>query len=107
MTTLIVTTGLARFGVVAELFLISTAASAERWVSGENSSCQIVCRAAGSTAFTSGRYTNGNEFAICSANTHSEGDRPGYNLEPNWANICVTGWGGREVANQHYLCMCK
>lgn len=76
------------------------------WFDGRHSSCIQVCKTHGE-AVTSGTYKNGNAYAVCRTNLNGEGLRPGYNLEPSWANACFVGWGGREVSGPDFDCLCK
>lgn len=71
-----------------------------RWIDGRGQSCWNVCTAQNMSPVGSGTYRNGNVFYVCSANAQGEGPRPGFNLEPNWANACWVGWGGKELAVQ-------
>jgi len=80
--------------------------SALEWVNGKQSSCFAACSSVGKKAFWSGTHPNGKHYAVCSANTGNEGNRSGWNLEPNWSNRCFTSRGGKEVANSGYLCLC-
>ena len=88
------------------LFLTTTAVFAEKWVPGQNSSCLLACQAAGRQAITTGKYTNGKHFAICRANANGEGWRPGFNLEPNWANRCYVPIAA-ERPEADYQCLCR
>jgi hypothetical protein len=93
------------FGVV--LLAATTPASAERWVHGHHSSCVSVCEAKDMEAVESGRYTNHQPFTICRADAAGEGRRPGYNLEPDWADKCFVAHGGREIGIPRYDCLCR
>jgi hypothetical protein len=86
--------------------LLSTEGWAVSWLDGHESSCQLVCQNRGG-AVTPGNYRNGRPFTVCSANVNGEGNRPGYNVEPDWSNKCFVGWGGREEAANLYLCLCN
>jgi hypothetical protein len=77
------------------------------WIDGENNSCEVACKKAGLQPVVSGKYKNGHPFYVCSANAHGEGYRGGYNLRPNWNNVCVVGWGSSELLIQEYKCLCK
>jgi hypothetical protein len=79
-----------------------------KWLEGGQSSCGIVCRAAGGgyEAMSSGTYTNGNDFLICAANAHGEGNRAGFNLEPDWSNRCYVAHTVEE-AYKDYFCLCR
>jgi hypothetical protein len=99
----IVVRGLISTGV---LLLTAATALAEKWVPGQNSSCLLACQAADRQAITTGKYTNGKFFTVCRANANGEGSRPGFNLEPNWANRCYVAIGG-ERAESDYQCLCR
>ena len=62
-----------------------------------------------STNIASGTYApTGAHLWICVANTaNNEGERAGYNLAPDRANVCTVGWGGQEVSIGQYKCLCK
>jgi hypothetical protein len=91
--------------VVMALALMSTPAAAEKWVPGHNSSCIVACQAARSTAITTGNK-DGRPFTICRSTIKGDDGRPGYNLEPRWANACYVAFGGREFNQGSYECLC-
>ena len=79
-----------------------------KWVPAHQSSCQLVCQSqsgGGWQAVSSGKYKNGNDFWVCSANAHDEGPRAGFNLEPDWSNQCHVAFV-QEEAYRDYWCMC-
>lgn len=87
-------------------------ATAETWQPGQNSSCDVVCRSHNSSAMISGDFitngaSSGKKFTICKANVENQGTRPGYNLEPSWANSCFVPFGGKETPVSNYECMCR
>ena len=92
------------FALVGALSL-TTAASAQ-WVDGKGS-CQATCAAQGTSAVSSGKFTNGKPYNICAANVKNDGFRAGYNLEPNWVDGCVVGWGGKEEKIAAFKCLCQ
>jgi len=75
------------------------------WIRANGRFCESVCRDAGRTAISAGRYSNNNNFYVCAANLN-DGGRPGYNLLPNWSTTCTVGWGGREHSIGDYSCLC-
>ncbi len=36
-----------------------------------------------------------------------DGNRPGYNLKPNWANACWIAHDGQEKPVSDYSCLCS
>jgi len=72
-----------------------------------NASCSTVCINAQRNVVASGVYTNNKPFYVCRADAHSEGKRAGYNLDPNWRDACVVGWGGKEESIRPYECACE
>lgn len=80
--------------------------AAAQWVDGKGASCRTACSAIGANAMASGVFKNGQPYYICAANANGEGMRPGYNLEPEWSNACVVGWGGKEEKIPGYACLC-
>jgi hypothetical protein len=76
-----------------------------KFVDGRGQRCDLACEAKSSTAVSSGKYTNGERFFVCTAN--AEGPRPGYNLSPNWSTTCTVGQGGKEVSVASYQCLCQ
>jgi len=85
--------------------------AAARWVAADGNSCDVVCKAAGSTAVSPGNHT-GTDFKVkpvyvCRANANGEGNRAGYNLQPYWSNVCTIGWNGRESPDANYDCLCN
>jgi hypothetical protein len=101
-----------KLSVVGAVLIAAAPAQAESWPPGQNSSCDLVCRANNSTAISSGDFiTNGapsgKRYMICRANVQGQGTRPGYNLEPHWANACFVPFGGQETAVAEYQCMCR
>ena len=98
---------------VSSLMLVAIAAAetkpalAESWVPGHNSSCVVVCKAAKTQPVESGKFTNQNPYTVCRGNAGGEGKRPGYNLEPDWANRCFVAHGGKEVSVSTYDCLCR
>ncbi len=85
--------------------LMTTAASAQ-WVDGKGS-CQATCAAQGTSAVSSGNFTNGKPYYICAASVKNDGFRAGYNLEPSWLDGCVVGWGGKEEKIASFKCLCQ
>jgi hypothetical protein len=85
--------------------LMSTPAAAEKWVAGHSSSCVVACRAARSSPITTGQM-GGHPFTICRTTNKGDDGRPGYNLEPRWANACYIAYGGNELNQASYDCLC-
>lgn len=102
------------FGLIVGITLIAVApAAAETWQPGQNSSCDVVCRSHNNSAamisgdFVSNGAPSGKKYTICRANVEGQGTRPGYNLEPSWANSCFVPFGGQEKPVSSYECMCR
>lgn len=95
------------FALAAVMLGTAVPAQAYRWLPSDGRSCVSVCTAADSAPIFSGLYQNGEPFSICRANAGREGTRPGYNLQPNWANACWVAYGGREHAIRRYECLCN
>src|SRR5689334_9871021 len=85
----------------------ATNAHAVTWVPGNASSCSIACGVRGRSAVSSGNYVSGQPYFVCATNYRNGGFRPGYNLVPSWANVCVVGYGGEEKASGDYICLCE
>lgn len=79
----------------------------DSWIDAGNKSCDVVCKNADLQPVISGTYTNGYPFYVCAANVKGEGYRAGYNLQPEWADVCVVGWGSKELSVRQYKCLCK
>lgn len=77
------------------------------WVPANGRFCERVCRDAGKTAVSSGFYSNGNEFYVCSTNAGGEGFRPGFNLLPLWSTTCTVGLGNNSISVSSYNCLCQ
>jgi hypothetical protein len=98
----------ARLLIATGAFLITIPpVFANQWVEAKQSNCVIVCRGVGKSAVPSGTHPNGNNYAICAANAGNEGNRPGFNLAPEWSNRCFVPRGGKEVGMVNYLCLCN
>ncbi len=82
-------------------------AGAVEWVNASGNSCLRACRRVGLRPVTSGVYSNGARYFVCATNYAGEGFRPGYNLQPSWANSCTVGWGGHERSAPDYRCLCR
>ena len=86
-------------------------ASALEWRQAQGKSCEEACGGAHRTV-TSGQYRNsdsalnGNWFFICMGDV-GDGNRPGYNLKPNWANACWVAQDGQEKPVSNYSCLCR
>lgn len=76
------------------------------WVDGRGQRCDLACEAQGSSAVSSGSYTNGEDYFICAAHL-PDGDRPGYNVAPSWSNSCYVGIGGKEHGANQFSCLCE
>lgn len=88
------------------LSTLPIAASAGKWVAGKGSSCEIVCKSSNLSAVgTPNPFQNGETFYVCRAK--AEGQRPGYNLAPDWSNACYVGQGGKEKGIRSYSCLCE
>lgn len=98
------------FAALVALPLVAAPVAAVEWIDGNGRSCALVCAKGGSgRAVSSGEHTpggkrTGQNFYVCSANMN--GWRAGYNLEPSWSNVCMVGYGGKEVRATPYLCAC-
>jgi hypothetical protein len=90
---------------VLAISIIATESHAAKWVNGNRNSCDVVCLAKNANAVSPGAYTNGEPYYVC--RTDAEGRRPGYNLQPEWANSCTVGVGGEERASPEYQCLCE
>jgi hypothetical protein len=88
--------------------LFGPSANAQHWVAGEGTSCILICQKAHSTAVTATSVGHSKPFAVCRVVSPQPAVhyRPGYNLEPNWANVCGYGWGGKEQFTRTYDCLC-
>lgn len=94
--------------LVFNILLLVPMAHAAQWVKGGGQSCLVACKNERLKPVISGEYSrNTNPYFVCRTNVSGEGDRPGYNLQPNWSNICTVGWGGKEISNQNYDCLCE
>ncbi|MGQ3355045.1 MAG: hypothetical protein ACT6XY_22665 [Phreatobacter sp.] len=91
--------------------LTTPSVAATSWVPGNGRPCDQVCQGAGRKPVQTGVYLpNRQMFNICAANTAGEGLRPGFNLRPNWSNVCVTAWGpgtGQARSERQYECLCE
>lgn len=91
--------------------LLAVPADAVEWLDGNGRSCDLVCgKGGGGRAISSGEHrpggaSTGKRFYVCSANLN--GWRSGYNLQPSWSNVCMVGYGGKEVRASPYLCACE
>jgi hypothetical protein len=97
------------FAILAVCLVCVPQIAAAGWESGNGNSCDVVCKAAGSSAVTAGNYTGRgkNPYYICRSNINKEGSRAGYNLQPNWSNTCTVGYGGKEFPAANYSCLCN
>jgi hypothetical protein len=103
MTRIDIKTVAAAIGLAA---VISTPAAAVNWAHGSGQSCDAACRKIGRNAVSSSVHKNTrNAFYVC-VGDHPDGQRPGYNLKPNWAKGCWVGLGGKEVSLPNYSCLC-
>lgn len=83
-------------------------AQALDWLKGDGRSCDAVCKKEGRQAVVSGYYKGGSDaFYVCHTDQGGGGWRPGYNLKPSWANVCMVGFGGKEVRASSYACACE
>lgn len=97
---------LALFAATVTVIFVTPAAAVD-WAHGSGQSCDVACRKIGKNAVASSVHKNTpNAFFIC-AGDHPNGQRPGYNLKPNWAKACWVGYGGKEVALPNYSCLCE
>lgn len=94
------------------LSILPTPASSQTtWVAGGGNSCFVSCRNSGFEPVKSGFHL-GREFTVCRIvlSGYNASHRPGYNLEPNWANACWVGLGGKEYSSAThrfgYDCLC-
>jgi hypothetical protein len=92
------------------LFAFAEGASAEvKWLPGNGQWCAKVCHDARRQPVSSGRHTADKKseeyFFLCSADMN--GWRPGYNLRPSWDDVCMVGYGGKEVRATRYNCACE
>jgi len=91
--------------------LLVAPAVAVEWLDGNGRSCDQVCaKGGGGRAVASGEHVpggkpSGQSFYVCSADLN--GWRSGYNLQPSWSNVCMVGYGGKEVRASPYLCACE
>lgn len=76
------------------------------WVQANGQSCERACKKAGHDPITTGKFSNGKNFYVCAAEGVGAGRRPGYNLAPDWDDVCMIGIGGKEVRASRYLCAC-
>jgi hypothetical protein len=96
--------------VWSSLFVIGlpVPAHALEWVPGNGRSCVESCVQKGLSPVVSGIYSrNGNGsrlFYVCRTNSHNEGMRPGYSLEPD---ACVVEWSHADDENPTYDCLCN
>lgn len=74
---------------------------------GTPQSCQKICARNNANAVQSGHYTNGQPFYVCSGNVAGDGERPGFNLEPNWSNSCAVAWGNKSIMVKDFSCLCN
>ena len=95
------------FAVFLAFVSLSSEGHSMMWIAGNKRLCQSVCIQAKSVAVTSGVHKpTGRPFYVCRAEIENEGKRPGYNLDPYWADRCVSGHGGKERFLRSYDCLC-
>jgi len=83
------------------------AAQATDWFVADGEPCDAVCSNNNMLAISSGAFKNGELFFVCAADSAGEGVRPGFNLQPKWANICMVPWGKDARRETDYLCACE
>jgi hypothetical protein len=98
--------------VWSSLLIIALTATAHalEWVPGNGSSCAASCVQKGLSPVVSGMFTRNNAntpIYVCRVDSHSEGMRAGYNLEPSWAATCTVEWGHEDDKNPTYDCLCN
>lgn len=94
--------------IIALLILFPSSAFAIQWIFSGGESCLVACKNANLNPVISGTYSrNGNPFFICRANAGNEGNRAGFNLQPNWSNHCFVAWGDDGKGYQTYDCACE
>ena len=76
------------------------------WIQGSGKSCPQVCNDNDLFPVAAGTYQNGNKFYVCAGNANGQGFIVGYNLSPTWSTSCTIGWGGKEVSEKNYYCLC-
>ena len=109
--------GFARAGAIAGLLLLAgLAAEAQgqgqvQWVPGSGQSCDRVCDRARMQPVSSGQHWaqghRRDHYFVCASNERGHGFRPGYNLRPDWDDVCMVGFGGKEVHARDYVCACQ
>ncbi|MBB6309237.1 hypothetical protein [Xanthobacter tagetidis] len=100
---------LALAAALAALPLLGGAASADVvWHPANGQSCRDVCGMKKMEPVSTGAWKNSqNLFYVCAANQNGEGWRPGFNLTPSWANVCMVPYGKQEVRASSYSCACQ
>ena len=97
--------------VWSSLFLIGLPAIAHAldWVPGGGRFCAVICKEKGLSPVVSGIYRNNANypFYVCRADSHGEGMRAGYNLEPDHAETCTVEWGHKDDKYPVYDCLCN
>lgn len=81
-----------------------------RWIPGNGQACEAVCRQAGMHGLRSGSHITrhgdtGDDYFVCAGD--ASGWRPGFNLQPSWADTCIVAYGGREIRTERYTCACN
>ena len=75
------------------------------------SSCAVSCVQKGLIPVGEWYFTRNRNstmpFYVCRVDSHSEGMRAGYNLEPSWAATCTVEWGHEDDKNPTYDCLCN
>lgn len=92
---------------VAGLMWAGSASAAVQWLPGNGKSCKAVCEGAGKAPVTTGQFVPQNTtFMVCRADA-GDGQRVGYNMDPNWNKTCTVSYGGKEVPLSTYDCACE
>lgn len=92
---------------VATATLLTSAYAEPSWVESSGKSCADSCQSKDKFAVKSGMYQNNNSFFVCATNKNGEGFRPGFNLVPTWSTSCTVGYGGKELLESSYYCLCN
>lgn len=99
---------------LAGALLLSVCGLAEaqvQWLPGNGQSCDRVCNRARMQPVSSGQHWAGGQkrdfFFVCATNERGHGFRAGYNLRPDWDDVCMVGFGGQEVRARDYVCACQ
>jgi hypothetical protein len=79
-----------------------------KWVDASGKSCNEACKSTSLFPVEGGNYVPENsKFYVCAANTEGEGFRPGYNWATSANSACVVGYGGKEIYEAAFKCLCN